>query len=137
MWSLVDVLIIWITLMFWHEKRSFVFNFNFCFFKMQRRTLTIMINMTSSSQLRRRLRFMKVSIPNSIYQIATMNGVTSNTKTIDIYLHLSNLLLLRFLKPREWVNIIGKNMTQNGILFHRLSPTCRLFGILLILFKQL
>jgi len=135
MWSLVDVLIIWITLMFWHEKRSFVFNFNFCFFKMQRRTLTIMINMTSSSQLRRRLRFMKVSIPNSIYQIAAMNGVTSCTKTIDIYLHLSNLLLLRFLKPREWVNIIGKNMTQNGILFHRLNPTCRLFGILLILFK--
>jgi len=137
MGSLVYVLIIWITLMFWHKQSSLVFNFNFCFFKMHRSTLTIMINITSSSQLRGRLRFMKVSMPNSIYQIATMNAVTSSTKTIDIYLHLAHLLLLRFLKPREWVNVIGKNMTQYGILFHRLCPTCRLLGILLILFKQL
>ena len=61
----------------------------------------MMIDMTSSPQLRGGLRLMKMPIPDSIYHIATMNGVCSSTKTFDISFHLIHLLLLGLLKPGE------------------------------------
>jgi hypothetical protein len=114
-----------------------VFDFYFCLFNMHRRTLSMMIYMTSSPQLRRRLRLVKMSIPDSIYHITSLNAFSSCTKTLNICFHLIHLLFLRLLKLREWVNVDGKNMPQYSILFHWLCPSSRLLSILFILFKQL